>query len=175
MKLLKTILTAFLLLQAAVSFGQTKEETISWLKANANTLLINTYTVGPYQFSNSVYMIDNENITLCRKEVRSTEWNYTEYYNLPFKSILYQDVNTIHKATYTSDGKPTDVYYFIIKLEPKSGAYKYSDKNIQKEIIDDDYVTFYFMKDSEQDIKRILKAIMHLAKLSGAKENKQTF
>ena len=41
MKALKTILIAFLLLQTAVSFGQTKEETIAWIKEKLlnNTLL----------------------------------------------------------------------------------------------------------------------------------------
>ena len=33
----------------------------------------------------------------------------------------------------------------------------------------------YYNADNEENAKRALKAIMHLAKLNGAKENKQTF
>ena len=44
MKSLKTILIVFLLLQTAVSFGQTKEETIAWIK---DKLINNTLLVSP--------------------------------------------------------------------------------------------------------------------------------
>ena len=44
MKSLKTILIVFLLLQTAVSFGQTKDETIAWIK---DKLINNTLLVSP--------------------------------------------------------------------------------------------------------------------------------
>lgn len=36
-------------------------------------------------------------------------------------------------------------------------------------------IDFYTNPEKEADVKRVLKAIMHIAKLSGAKENKQIF
>lgn len=79
----------------------------------------------------------------------------------------FQDVNLLIKQ---EDGL---FAWFIIQLSPNT-IIKYT-KNEEWHQDDESSYSIYYKKDDEANAKRVLKAIMHLAKLSGAKENKQIF
>ncbi|WP_113664319.1 hypothetical protein [Pedobacter nanyangensis] len=84
---MKTIIIAFLLLQAAVSFGQTKEETISWLKENLEKNLSG--------FNNSYTDIHLKSINECEIIL-----GY-KYKSTAFEAVLPTAVKKIAKAGYS--------------------------------------------------------------------------
>ena|SRR5690554_5184867 len=156
MKTLKTTLTVFLLLFTLSSFAQSKEETLEWLKINAKSLSSFTFT----------YISSGDNCDFHLKVsdngeaiTNSFQWSYDNKPSTPstntysFSDILYQEVNTI---TRSKDDKYSAYSYEVQIAGGKTLIIK-SNENI------------------DVNVKRVLKAIMHLAKLSGAKENKQTF
>ena len=172
---MKTLKTFFVLLAMVITssgYAQTKEETIEWLNTNGShllsTFLEGTHSKIPDRISIGFREIENDTVEFGLN-------SHDDYYDInvstlrvTLSSILYQDVNIIPKITFS---KNSSYGYFIIKLLPKSGS-KVASGNIEEKVS-----TFYiaYSKDNEENVKRVLKAIMHLAKLSGAKENKQTF
>ncbi len=105
MKTLKTILTAFLLLQTVVSFGQTKEETIEWLKEK-----IKKHAVGSEESSTRVEIITVSPCEISYKEVYK-DGNYHHEQFDPSSSVwegktgsglLRAKAGAVIKATNTS-------------------------------------------------------------------------
>ncbi len=183
MKTLKTILIVFLLLRAVVSFGQTKEETIEWLNNNGSTLL-----------NTGIFKQNDNGINAFLQRFEKIKNDTMLYYqsfdcqscgdktlditidNIPVSSILYQDVNTLVKM---KSERNQNIGYFVVRLIPNTNVPTYvSISSYRKEYYRNDQkdkIEFYYQLNNEENAKRVLKAIMHLAKLSGAKENKQTF
>lgn len=89
MKILKAVITSFLLLQTAVSFAQTKEETIAWIKEklekhnSANEWKIEVLNVSPCE----IYFKTN----------RNRDWYFTYKFN-PSASV-WQSSDGYIKAT----------------------------------------------------------------------------
>ncbi len=79
----------------------------------------------------------------------------------------FQDVNLLIKP---EDGQ---FAWFIVQLSPNTKIKYTIDGKWHQD--DESSYSIYYKKDDEANAKRVLKAIMHLAKLSGAKENKQIF
>ena len=169
MKALKTILTAFLLLQTVVSFGQTKEETIEWLNTNGKGLSHSGKIVEEDKTTVETYLqeINASDLVMRITEILQGKIITKEYYKIPFVSILYEDVATLKR-------KRDNGYEYKIRVSEEqmqnkttiNGEWKSSDLS---------YFAVYSTDETDKDVQRVLKAIMHLAKLSGAKENKQTF
>ena len=173
---MKTLKTFFVLLAMVITssgYAQTKEETIEWLNTNGS-VLSKTYLRGSgdrdkydridIQFSK----IKNDTVEFFSTSNDDHNSYKDQHLRVSLSSILYQDVNTLPKETFS---KNSSYGYFIIKLLPESGS-KVAPGDIEEKVS-----TFYiaYSKDNEENVKRVLKAIMYLAKLSGAKENKQTF
>ena len=172
MKLLKTLFLFLAMMYAGNSYAQTKEETIEWLNRNGKSMIETLFIIDNKLVSPSIYFLfDNIVKDTISFRVQSNDDHYKEHrwrdIDIPLGSILYQDVNSLVKTTFT---KNSDYGYFAIQLLPNSGYVKGGEYNYH-------ISTFYFpyKKTNEENAKRVIKAIMHLAKLSGAKENKQTF
>lgn len=181
MKVLKTKLAAFLLLQALFSFGQTKEETIEWLNRNGKAFLRTTECERPFN-DERIYIkyfieIEKDILKVFEDESfskRTGRGTYFKYVN--WNQILYEDVSTVPVEVKTSDKCP-EFKYFKLKVLGYKFGYKPDDKEVRNYEDCTNECTIYLAFDSNnlENAKRSLKAIMHLAKLSGAKENKQTF
>ena len=102
MKLLKTILIVFLLLQTAVSFGQTKDETIAWIK---DKLINNTLLVSP----NYAVKGGNNKFSLQSIDECTIVYRYERYFEDGRPSLVYEEQLPIAKikiASYlSSNGK----------------------------------------------------------------------
>lgn len=172
MKTLKKLFLFLALVCAGNSFGQTKEETIEWLNVNGKSL-------SSMSFKNE----DNVQVIFKLKEVTADSLKF--YINVigatglqnPWikcvllKDILYEDISKIEKYKGWTNA-------FLIKLSLKNKATNVPIENgneqwSKKQIEELENIRFYYT--NEENAKRVIKAIMHLAKLSGAKENKQTF
>jgi hypothetical protein len=69
--------------------------------------------------------------------------------------------------------KKNDFTWFNVHLVPKTRIRYTKDKEWDEE--EQSIYEFYYKRADADNAKRVLKAIMHLAKLSGAKENRQSF
>lgn len=160
-----------------------KEETIEWLNTNGKDFIGGTCewisinsNEGREDVSDNYYLelITDETFIIRNRQYWEGR-SVTEYYKeVSFKSILYQDVSTI---TIEVNKDCPEISYFVIKTE-KTEPYKYwriSNGSKVEMSNNSTNLRINYYKDNEENAKRVLKAIMHLAKLSGAKENKQTF
>jgi len=156
MRVLKTfILLVFL---SVIGYGQTKEETINWLKINGKDFLTARFKVGGTMFSEYVMVEDNV-LKICSKSDGEIDC-----YNIRWDQILYQDVSTLPISIENNAAPETK------RITLKLLSYEYNG-----EVTYNKGLAVYFNSGTEEDARRSLKAIMHLAKLNGAKENKQTF
>jgi len=173
MNTLKTIITIAIVLFALTSTqqtqAQTKEETLEWLRTNGkefvNVTDRDSEIVNGSTFNNRrvhyISDIDEDGLIYRMDAYLNGEKKdeYSEYYHIPFKAFLYEDVETLSNV---KAGMENNVYGFYIRFykensQTPTGFWLYYDIN------------------KEKDAKRTIKAIMHMAKLSGAKENKQIF
>ncbi len=168
MRNLKTIFVLSAILIANSAFSQTKAETIEWLKTNGKDFLTAFYCG-----NSEKYYIEITDDVLTIIVYDKTVGTPTHYYsNLKWNNILYQDVSSVSKSQ--SNDCP-QIKLFVIKAQEYN---EYSmEKGGKKSDVKVEKGNIYLRYDAEkeEDVKRTLKAIMHLAKLSGAKENKQTF
>ena len=169
MKTNTTILLTFFMLFSMASFGQTKEETLEWFKdfgeklAKKEKICENETTFEFNVVLNDEYLICTELNTR-----RGFETSITLFYKL--SNILVDDFTKLKiKTTVFCDIKYVQFNYkgeYTSKTTDFRGT---NSTNYNKS----SEITIYF-KDVE-DVKRVISAIMHMAKLSGAKENKRTF
>ncbi len=181
MRKLGYLLFGILLFPAVTSFGQTKEETIEWLNRNGKAFLRTTECERPFN-DERIYIkhyieIEKDILKVFGDESfskRTGRGTYFKYIN--WNQILYEDVSTVPIEVNLSDKCPEFKYFKVKVLGYKSG-YKPDDKEARNDEGCTNDCTIYLAFDSNnlENAKRTLKAIMHLAKLSGAKENKQTF
>jgi len=156
MKTLKTIITATVMLFALTSTqqtqAQTKEETLEWLQINGNNYLQNdvecNWSDGSSKYYSYIYSFTEDSIILNHNKNK-----------IFYKDVLFvSDISQLDEEEITGKGYCTD--YLLIYINTNSGKKAFNIKNNQK---------------SRENAHRALKAIMHMAKLSGAKENKQIF
>ena len=152
MKTLKTIFLFLVLVCAGNSFGQTKEETIEWLETNGLNI-----AGGP----NLSYKIDNDTLFVYMYDFNCNLKNYSKVH---LKDILFEKLEGLVKRNIFD----CEVKAFDIRTK-ENKVILFRDK------IEEPDTGFVFFFYNEENAKRVIKAIMHLAKLSGAKENKQTF
>lgn len=165
MKTLKTLFLFLALVCAGNSFGQTKEETIEWLETNGKEFIepryIEKYSDGQYNYIIIKIQVKKDAL-IIKQEImhQGSSDNIKIIENIYYwNQLLYEDIKSVIIGHYTES--VNHVKFFKLKYQ--------NDKN-EIEILE-----LFFLKDNEENAKRVIKAIMHLAKLSGAKENKQTF
>lgn len=166
----KLALAVLLFMATAVSNhaqAQTKEETIQWL---------NDYGSKIYFYHNSLaFTFDSfdGNYLVFYQEVSKKSFDGYEKKVLP-TDILMQDISSIN-----INGDD----YFTIKTKPKSVLVKnttpYQDDPGYGNSHSGSDISFYIRKEDVKNAQRLLKAVMHFAKLNGASElpkvNKNTF
>lgn len=178
MKKLLFILTLFI---SATSFAQTKEETIDWINTNAESLTQFSVEDKPNwsTYIHKIVGIDKDNLSLIvyytidgyekNYQTNSLEYKstYERVYHIPINSILYEDVSTLQKNVADRANRK----YYTIRLAPETTISEKENGKV-KTYKTKSFTIFY---DNEENVNRVIKAIMHLAKLNGAKENKQPF
>ena len=172
MKTLKTFFVLLAMLVTSSSYAQTKEETIEWLNRNGRDFLSIYYyksNEGRIAVGYELLPINNDTLVYKKLVYGITDKVISYLSKVKFNSILYQDVESVPVIQYDKNHY-SNLYYFNVKT---SGYSRKEDLESEEEEYKD--LPIYFIKDNEEKAKRALKAIMHLAKLSGAKENKQTF
>ncbi len=139
-------------------YGQSKKETIKW---------INTNGVG-------LSLIENPSLYFSIQKVNKDSIYYVynnrdldKTYSIALKDILYEDIATIEKKNLPHH---QNVTYFAIKVRNISKEKK-NGRTKKVETITD----FLFPYENEEKAARVVKAIMNLSQLSGARENKQFF
>ncbi|WP_159801776.1 hypothetical protein [Flavobacterium sp. MK4S-17] len=156
MKTLKTLFLILALVCAGNSFGQTKEETIEWLETNGLDIAGDT---------GLSYKIVNDTLSVWVFE--SDCLHHT--YKVNLKDILFEKPEALISKKFEC----SKIKYFEIRTKKNKTIFKSGKKGAIEEPVDKGGFLFFYR--NEENAKRVIKAIMHLAKLSGAKENKQTF
>ncbi|HET8809747.1 MAG TPA: hypothetical protein VFM65_05720 [Flavobacteriaceae bacterium] len=170
MKTLKTITTAVVLLITLSSFAQTKEETLEWLKQNGSNYLNFEYVHEGYPCS-FTYQFNEEYI----EEISSCyETNKRIYYKDIFVIEDIAILDTAIPSHNKFNPRPTFVKIPIKKYEYKDrddGEYRFSEENGLRHLLwyDAD------QPNARKNIDKVLRAIMHMAKLSGAEPYKDLF
>ena len=182
---MKTLKTFFLLLAMVVtnsSYAQTKEETIEWLNTNGRDFLKMSFVSNETKFEMRGELLEVKSDTLifvhgfhslcnnCHFSYKTTK--------VPLNSIMYQDINSIpiKMSDFSTHNFPVGTSYFNVKTNGFFDRFENEKGEKQKwYFYEESPLEIPFDKANEENAKRTLKARMHLAKLSGAKENKQTF
>ena len=156
------------ILMAVLCFGtlshaQTKEEALEWLKNNTSIAFVPLKPISssvPEHWTEEEWKKDLHMLGSKIKYINQDSLNFFSNWGgggkLQFDEILYEgDLEKMEKIL--DIGTEFHGFLLVIKMT-NNRAIKY-----------------YTTPEKEADVKRVLKAIMHIAKLSGAKENKQIF
>ncbi|OYQ43970.1 hypothetical protein CHU92_02705 [Flavobacterium cyanobacteriorum] len=172
MRMLKNTFLLFAILLANSTFSQTREETIEWLNINGKSLSSMSFkNEGNVQVIFKLEEITTDSLRFYTNVVGTDGTHNPWIVSVLIKDILYEEITKIEKYKGWTNA-------FLIKLSLKNKSIHVPIENgdeqwSKKEIKEREDITFYYT--NEENAKRVIKAIMHLAKLSGAKENKQTF
>lgn len=163
MKNLKTIATAFLLLFTFTSaFAQTEEETIAWLKEYGEQKVTDSYG---YE---NTFKIDNKNQLYYSEEGRSRLGGYSKVQcYIELKSLKYLNIDDI--SNFERSSKGLNIGY---KLTFSDDVVKRDSRQIMNgkdDFYESSSSEFSFYAESKEKGDQIIKAIVHLAKLYGAK------
>lgn len=181
------IISCLLLVSVFVVKGQsnatelTKEETLHWLSNYANDLIPDLVNYGTDLYHVCVLEFTEDKIKIHRQAWGKNGSMVHHFVStVEYKNIYLQDLSRLSLETDITgfwDRKNTkDVAIFTIKTMQDqvdfNNQYKSTDINIPCFILES-------KKGAKKDVLRIIKAIMHMAKLSGAKQvpnvNKDTF
>jgi hypothetical protein len=180
-EIMKKLLFIFTLFISVSSVAQTKEETIEWINTNGKDLTYFSVEDKPnlVSYEHKIEGIDKDNQNLIiyygihhyTKNLQTNNLEYKnsndKFFHIPLKSVLYEEISTLQKKVADRANRQ----YYIIKLAPQTPVSMKENDNLTT-INANSFEIFY---NNEENISRVIKAIMHLAKLNGAKENKQTF
>lgn len=155
MKTLKKLFLFLALVCAGNSFGQTKEETIEWLETNGLDIAGDT---------GLSYKIVNDTLSVWVFESDCLH----QTYKVNLKDILFEKPEALISKKFEC----SKFNFFVIRMKKNKTIFKSGKSGAIEKPVDMGFLFFYR---NEENAKRVIKAIMHLAKLSGAKENKQTF
>ncbi len=171
-KMKNIIITASFFLLSTLTYGQTKEETIEWLNNNMELLLPTIYCSGINGNETAIDKVKIENDSL----IISTEWQGLQKWSVAIKDLLYQETNLNNLSDKPYFKACPDIVSFI--FQSKKDKVQYIATNSEGVISPTKFQSALYItykKENNSDAMRVFKAIMHLAKLSGAKQNKQTF
>lgn len=170
-KMKNTIIIASFLLLSTITYGQTKEETIEWLNNNMELLLPNTYCSGIDKIGTNRFKIENDSL------IRTSEWgDHYGKWSVAIKDLLYQETNLNNLSDKPYQGFCPEIVCFIFQSKKDKIEHKSSNSKGVVDVTEfDSTFSITYKKENNSDAMRVVKAIMHLAKLSGATQNKQTF
>lgn len=161
-KMKNTIITASFLLLSTLTYGQTKEETISWLKEKIKNNLIGNYSSKGKLFYS--YTIESFTINECELYIKMKEETNQNAYSFFDLRIPIQNLSFYPNGTF---------YNYDIKLILTKSSYRdgIGEKRILKDTAGYSRIDF----SNEENIQeRIQKAITHLATFCPEKK-KETF
>jgi hypothetical protein len=148
-------------------YGQSKKKAIQWINTNGVSLSkIGNNTSNPDDSSLyfSILEVDKDSIYYTSK--CNSNINAEGRHSILLKDILYEDVSTLEKR---DNSCVSNISNFLIKV--RSVSKEKNGRNKKIETITD----FYFPFEDEDKATRVVKAILDLAKLKGAKENIQYY
>jgi|SRR5690554_3218106 len=145
--------------------GQTKKKTIQWINTNGVSLSKienTTSSQNDFPLYFSILEVDKDSIHYVNNMDNNL---HTEIkHSILLKDVLYENIETLEKR---SSSNPYNITNFVIKVRSISR----DGRNKKTETVTD----FYFPFEDEEKASRVVKAIMDLARLNGAKENKQYY
>ena len=159
----RIILMFFILGFTTFSHAQTKEEALEWLKQNASLAFVPLKPI-----SSSV-------------PEHWTEDDWKEVHHKHASKIKYINQDSLHYFSNwggRGDIKFDEIFYEedLDKMEKILDiGTEYHGFLLVIKMTNNRAIKYYTTPEKEEDVKRVLKAIMHIAKLSGAKENKHIF
>lgn len=165
------LIASFFLL-STTSYAQTKEETIEWLNNNMELLLPDTYCccINKDETAIDNFKIENDSLIVTRK------WQGISITSVAIKDLLYQETNLNNLSDKPYFDKCPEIVMFI--FQSKKDKVKNTVTNTKGVVSQTDFssvIRITYNKQNHDNAMRVVKAIMHLAKLSGATQNKQTF
>lgn len=165
------MIALFFLMFTNLLFCQTKNQTVKWMNTNGVSLsnIKKEYKIKDdfYTLSFTITKVDKDSLYYVLSKQRDDDGEiFGENNSISLKNILFEDISTLEKKI-NSD----NIQGFNIKVktfyQEKNKAGKY--RKIE-EVSD-----FFFPYLDEEKAKRVIKAIMNLAELSGASKNKQYY
>ena len=167
---MKTIITlclaVFFMAGMQNTQAQTKEETIQWLndygkKIDLSGKLDNdpndTYNIDFTGF-------DGEYLRFDVRKYFSGYGRYEEEYKILPKDILFTEVSTLGGSPFELKGKPSSFIFSGVAIGDKVSYKNYTKTDNANRTS----MNIPFSQENSKDALRLIKAIMHLAKLSGA-------
>lgn len=191
---MKTLTTIFLLLAVFFNnnvFSQTKEETEQWLNDYGSKILFESQIVNGTKSESTRLRFkgyDGEYLNFSNDFGKYDDKNgKMDYYMesklrvLP-KDILYQEISLFGEKNFDEVERNISLWKFILKA--KSGTVLASEKltngdtgvttSFDNGTLEQDskksQIVFLFEKEKQKDAIRFFKAILHFAKLNGAKD-----
>lgn len=148
-------------------YGQSKKKTMQWINTNGVGLSkIENQTSNQDDFSLYFSILEVDKDRIYYTSNCNNDLNSRAKHSILLKDILYEDVATLEKR---KNGCLYNITNFVIKI--RSISKEKNGKNNKIETVSD----FYFPFEDEDKANRVVKAILDLARLSGAKENKQYY
>lgn len=152
-----------LFLSKGVSYAQTKAEALEWLKNNATLAFVPLKPISSSAPEHWTEIEWKKDLHMLGSEIKYINQDSLHYFSnwgaggkIKFDEIFYEeDLDKMEKNLEIG----TEYYGFLLVIKMTNNR----------------AITYYTTPEKEKDVKRVLKAIMHIAKLSGAKENKQIF
>lgn len=164
------MVTAILLLCTVSSFAQTKEETLEWL--NQNSLYCElVFKYDGVQYSYNYLFYEDHFVEACSYLYNTSNWKNNK--KIYYKDIFMQDVSRLDVENNSKSNPP--ITYINIRLS------KYYDKGADDysyEEKDGNRFSFYYktnQPNARKNLEKVLRAIMHMAKLHGAEPYKDLF
>lgn len=168
---MKTIITlclaVFFMAGMQNTQAQTKEETIQWLNDYGKKFDLSGKLGNDPNNTYNIYFtgFDGEYLRFDVLKYYSGYGRYEEEYKILPKDILFTEVSTLGGSPFELKGKPSS---FIFSGVAIGDRVKY--KNTKTDNANRTSMNIPFSQENSKDALRLIKAIMHLAKLSGADE-----
>ncbi len=166
---MKTITTALLLLFTVTAFSQTKEETLEWLNQNKNYCVVEYKYNGNLSYKGYTFYEDYFVQHYTYWGSSTLEYDLKVYY----KDILLQDLSQLDVENDSKTNPPITYISIPISKYYSKGKddYSYEQKDASRHY-------FYYKTDqpnARKNLEKVLREIMHMAKLHGAEPYKDLF
>lgn len=163
MNTLKTITTALLLLFTVTAFSQTKEETLEWLKQHGDN-----YASASHWYNKNEGTRWGQSLKFYPDYIEVEYWRYDEFGSSresDYTKLHYKDIYFVENIS-----KLDEYIYKQNENFPGYGRVSVRSKNTA--------MGFHFSTDqpnARKNLEKVLRAIMHMAKLHGAEPYKDLF
>ena len=165
------IIACLFFMTALTARSQTKEETLQWFEQNGKSL--GSFYTSAWVTSTGMgtlnYSVEIKGDTLVIDALQDNNRTITKSL---LKDIYVEDPEKLEEDCMSRRNGVCDSPVKMVRIKEQKGHYKYNGYTNKVTMTD---TGFWFEYLDREKGMRVLKAIMHLAKLSGAKENKQIF